>query len=226
MLTDPRKRIYKIFIQLLLIIVGVLTALAVDNYRESIQEHKAEKEYLINLRNSVQEDTVVLKNVVQKTYAKINAIRELLELANSATVIEDDKFANLITDVIMLIHPNYITAVYEELKFTGNFKLIHNNELKLEIISYYNNMAIIQRENDKDSGYPLGLIDQLTFDEMEYKVPFDQKRIFKVILTNEAVRNELLRAQKRASLIRLGMIYTSMPSSIELLEKLQVEIDK
>ncbi len=210
----------------MLIVVGVLSALAVDNYRESIQERKTEKEYLLNLRNSVQEDTIVLKKVIQKTYTKINAVSELLALANSSTTIEDDKFANLITDVIMLIHPNYIAAVYEELKFTGNFKLIHNNELKLEIISYYNDMALIQHENDRDSGYPVGLMDQLTFDEMENKIAYDQKRIFKVIQTNDAVKNELLRTQKGASRIRSGMIYTSLPNSIALLEKLQTEIDK
>jgi hypothetical protein len=221
------KKFSDFFLQLVLIVVGVLSALAVDNYRETLQEHKLEKEYLVNLRNSIQSDTVVLKNEIQRTYSKINAISELLSLAKSSTIVDQEKFDNLITDVNMLIRPNFITAVYEELKYTGNFKLIRNNELKTLIISYYSDNEIIQQQNERDLGeYNLGLLDQLTFEELEYKTPYDQARIYKAIREYESLRNELLRSQKLVGIVRLGMIYTSMPRSIELLEKLQAEIDK
>ncbi|MGC4021074.1 MAG: hypothetical protein QM734_03590 [Cyclobacteriaceae bacterium] len=222
-----RKSIYDILIQLVLIIVGVLSALGVDNYRESIQERKLEKEYLVNLRNSVQLDTVMLKNEIQRTFAKINAISKLLVLSDSLKVVEEEKFAELITNVIMLIRPNFITAVYDELKFTGNFKLIRNNELKSLIISYYGDNAIIQQQNNLElSGYQDELLDVLTFDELEYKIPFDQKKIYKAIKNYESTRRQLQRSQKKTSIVRSGLIYTSMPRSIELLEKLQAEIDK
>lgn len=220
------KRFSDFFIQLVLIVVGVLSALAVDNYREILQEHRLEKEYLINLRNSIQSDTVVLKYEIQRTYNKINAITELLSLAKSSSTVEQEKFGNMITDVIMLIKPNFIMAIYEELKFTGNFKLIRNNELKSLIITYYTSNVIIQQENDRDSGYNSALLDHLTFDEMEYRTPFDQQRIYKAIQQDEHLRNEILRSQKLISIFRSGMIYTSLPRSIELLEKLQKEIDK
>ncbi len=221
------KRLYEIFVQLALIIVGVLSALGVDNYRETIQEHKLEKEYLVNLRNAVQADTVELKTEIQKTYNKINAITKMISLSNSNQSIDNDEFGNLITDVTMLIRPNFITAVYEELKYTGNFKLIRNNKLKTLIIAYYSDNAIIQQKNLADlGGNNAELIDHLAFDEMEYKVPYDQKRIYKAIQEHEELRDELLRNQKSVSSLRSGMIYTSMPRSIELLEKLQVEIDK
>ncbi len=224
---EKSKKFYEFFIQLILIIVGVLSALAVDNYREAIQERKTEKEYLINLRNAVQADTVALKTEIQRTYDKINAITELINLSNLPRNLEEGKFDNLITDVIMLIRPSFITAVYEELKFTGNFKLIRNNELKTLIISYYSNNAIIQDQNDREVGIrPTSFLYQLTFDEMEYKTPYDQKRILTSIRTNDEVRTELLSLQKRTSYVRSGMIYTSLPRSIELLDKLQAEIDK
>jgi hypothetical protein len=127
----------------------------------------------------------------------------------------------------MLVRPRFITAVYEELKFTGNFKLIRNKELKSLIISYYSNNELIQQENDRQLvGYPQSFMDILTFDEMEYRTPFDQKRIFKAIETDEKMRMELSRSQKESGIVRLGMIYTSLPQSIALLEKLQVELDK
>ncbi|MBI1769355.1 MAG: hypothetical protein HYR67_13380 [Bacteroidetes bacterium] len=227
MLAGNGKKFYEFFIQLVLIIVGVLSALAVDNYRESIQERKTEKEYLINLRNSVQSDTALIRTEIQRIYSKINAISELIALSNSSATIDNEKFGDLITDVIMLIRPNFITAVYEELKFTGNFKLIRNNELKLLIISYYSDNALLQEQNDRDLGiYTSELIDVLTFDELEYKTPFDQKRIFKAIQQRGTLMNELIHSQKRATIVRTGLIYTSLPRSIELLEKLQSEIDK
>ena len=210
-----------------MIVVGVLSALAVDNYRETLQERKLEKEYLVNLRNNVQSDTIVIKNEIQRTYNKINAITELLSLAQTSNIIEEEKFGNMITDVTMLIQPNFITAVYEELKFTGNFKLIRNNELKSLIISYYSDNAIIQKQIDRDlGGYQLELMDQITFDEMEYKTPFDQKRIYHAIVKNDLVKGVLIRSQKTTSQVRSGMIYTSFPKSLELLEKIQSEIDK
>ncbi len=227
MLPEISKKFYEFFVQLILIIAGVLSALAVDSYRETIQAHKTEKEYLINLRNSVQSDTLVLKKEIQRTYDKINAIKELIDLSNSPRNLDEKKFDDLVTDVIMLIRPGFITAVYEELKFTGNFKLIRNNELKTLIISYYINNAIIQEQNDREVGiHPTNFLYQLSFDEIEYKTPYDQKRILTSIRDNEAVRTELLLLQMRTSFVRGGMIYTSLPRSIELLEKLQAEIDK
>lgn len=222
------KRLYELFVQLLLIVVGVLSALGVDNYRETIQEHKLEKEYLINLRNAVQTDTVTLKHEIEKSYVKINSINELIELSNSKQEIDNDKFGNMITDVIMLIRPNFVTAVYEELKFTGNFKLIRNNKLKSLIISYYSDNGLILEQNDKTEmgGYSIEFMDEVTLDELEYKVPFDQKKILNAIQENKAVLNELMRSQKRTNYVRSGLIYTSLPSSIELLIKLQEEIDK
>ena len=222
-----KKSLNDILIQLALIVVGVLSALGVDNYRESIQEHRSEKEYLISLRNAIQADTAILTIEIQKIYHKINATSELLSLAKSATVVEEKKFENIITDVIMLIRPRFITAVYEELKFTGNFKLIRNKELKSLIISYYGDNEVIQEENDRKLfGYPQTFMDHLTFDEMEGRTPFDQRRIFKVLATDDEVRTELIRSQKSAGSVRSGMIYTSLPHSIALLEKLQEEIDK
>jgi hypothetical protein len=226
-LAEISKKFYEFFIQLILIIVGVLSALGVDNYRETIQEHKSEKEFLINLRNSVQSDTAVLKKEIQLTYNKINAIAELISLSKSPKSVDNEKFGNLVTDVIMLIRPNFVTAVYEELKFTGNFKLIRNIKLKALIISYYGDNAIIQEQNDREVGnHPIYFLNEINFDELEYKTPFDQKRILNFLRTNEAVRTELLLLQKRTSFVRSGMIYTSLPRSIELLEKLQAEIDK
>jgi len=221
------KKFYEFFVQLILIIVGVLSALAVDNYRESIQEHKTEKEYLISLRNSVQVDTVVIGTEIQRTYTKVNAISELLALSSVGTTIENEKFGDLVSDIMMLIRPNFTTAVYEELKFTGNFKLIRNYKLKALIISYYTDNAIILEQNIRDwGGYNTEFIDHLTFDELDYKTPFDQKRIFRDLQQHDAIRLELLRSQKLISIVRSGLIYTSLPKSIELLEKLQTEIDK
>ena len=200
MLVAISKRFYEFFVQLILIIVGVLSALAVDNYRETIQEHKAEKEFLINLRNSVQSDTIALKWEIQRTYNKINAITELISLSNSPKSVDNEKFGNLVTDVIMLIRPNFVTAVYEELKFTGNFKLIRNIKLKALIISYYGDNAIIQEQNDREVGYhPSYFLNEINFDELEYKTPFDQKRILSSLRSNEVVRTELLLLQKRLS---------------------------
>lgn len=214
-------------IQLALIVVGVLSALGVDNFRESIQEHRLEKEYLISLRNAVQADTAVLGIEIQRVYNKIKATTELINLSKEGIPIPPEKFENVVTDIIMLVRPRFVTAVYEELKFTGNFKLIRNKELKSLIISYYSDNETIQQQNDRQLfGYPTSFVDILTLDELEYLTPFDQKRIFKAIETNEQMRTELLRSQKLAGTVRRGMIYTSLPHSIALLEKLQEEIDK
>lgn len=223
-----RERIYEIFVQLILIITGILTALAVENYRQSLQEQQAEKGYLISLRNAVQADTAALKREIQRTYVKIKGINELIELSRSSSSAEEEKFGETITDVLMLIRLNLVTSVYEELKFTGNFKLIQNNELKLDIISYYNDITIIQQENERNVKYPTELIKLISLEELEYKIPFDQKRILEAIANRNTsvIRDELLYSQKSAHFVRTTMIYTLMPRCMILLEKLQAEIDR
>ena len=71
------KTFSNILIELFLIITGVLSALAVENYRQSIQDKKTEKDYLISLKVALQTDTAMLNRSIQKCYLKQKASKTL-----------------------------------------------------------------------------------------------------------------------------------------------------
>ena len=78
-----RERVSSIAIDLLLTFIGVLAALAVENYRESLHEHEMEKEYLFAFRDALQSDTTAINLALQNSFHKLNAASQFIKLIES-----------------------------------------------------------------------------------------------------------------------------------------------
>ncbi len=226
-----RRTFSNFFVELLLIILGVLSALAVENFRESISDKTKEKEYLLALRDAIQSDTAVIKKETQRCFSKQNACAVILQLVEGDTQAEipQDKLEDMTASIVMLIDPVYNTAIYEDLKSSGNLKIISNNELRNSVISYY---ADLYKISDRFSemalftSYNDDFTDLLDIDEFSFDKEISQARIIGKIKTNENAKLYLKRLQKRIMVIRNLFIYQMLPNSLNLLDKINLEISK
>lgn len=221
---NRRRTFFQILIELTLLIIGVLAALAVDNWRQSIGEKKMGRDYLINLRDAIEEDTAVIKVEIKRGFDKENAATQVLQLIENGKTVSPEAFEELIENILMLVNPAFMTAVYEELKSTGNLKLIHNDDIKKNMILYYSYLDVIHIQSSKFMTYDPDFMDVIDYEELTYRRPFSQEIILSRLRKSENNRFYLRKLQKDMYRYHQVMIYTTLPKSLELLDKINLEL--
>jgi len=116
--------------EILLVVIGILIALQVNNWNENRKEHLIEIKYLKNLKHDLQSDSTDLVYYKNIRVGQANAARELIELAKTKNVSDVFKLDSLYTTVALWWEfvPNNNT--FEELRSSGNLKLIQNDSIK------------------------------------------------------------------------------------------------
>lgn len=219
---NRRRTFFQILIELALLIIGVLAALAVDNWRQSISEKKMGRDYLINLREAIEEDTTMIKMEIKRGFDKENAATQVLQLIDSGKTASPEAFEDLIENILMLANPAFMTAVYEELKSTGNLKLIHNDDIKKNIILYYSYSDLLHIQSSRFVTYDPDFMDVLDYEEFTYRRPFSQEVILSRLRKSEHARLYLRKLQKDMYLYHQALIYVTLPKSLELLDKINL----
>ena len=222
------KELSNIFIQLFLIIVGVLAAFAVENYRQSILEKKTEKEYLIAFRNAVEADTMMLNQDIQRCFQKKRAAKIFLELIENERALDSNEFEGLIEAVMMNIAPFYYTAIYEDLKASGRLQIISNEALRNAIIEYYITIEHLREVQDRMSieiSYHPAFTEVLTFSEYALEGELNQHAIVSRLRAKEESRRYLLRLQKGAFTFYGSLLFNGLPKSQNLLDDINQELE-
>ena len=116
--------------EILLVVIGILIALQINNWNETRKERIVEIKYLKNLKHDLQNDStdlVYYKNIRQ---GQANAAHELIQYANSNNVDAIYKLDSLYSTIALWWEfvPNNNT--FEELRSSGNLKLLRNDSIK------------------------------------------------------------------------------------------------
>lgn len=116
--------------EILLVVVGILIALQVNNWNEDRKERLVEIKYLKNLKHDLQNDSTDLVYYKNIRVGQANAARELIKLAKEKNVTDVFKLDSLYTTVALWWEfiPNNNT--FEELRSSGNLKLLRNDSIK------------------------------------------------------------------------------------------------
>jgi Family of unknown function (DUF6090) len=121
--------------EILLVVIGILIALQVNNWNANRKQHIDEIKILQNIKKSVEEDMVSLKWQIISFDIAAKSIEIILKSLKQDLAYNDSlnfHFAN----TTQLWAPQINTEVFESLSST-DLNVISNDSLKLEIISYY-----------------------------------------------------------------------------------------
>ena len=125
--------------ELLIVAVGILMALQVDRWREESNNRDTEGEYLSRLSDDISEDVESLNRGVniaelRRTFAELlMASAENPDLALESPV----DFMLAINQSAFTFTPALTSNTFDELRSTGNMRLLRNTELKSALFSYY-----------------------------------------------------------------------------------------
>jgi hypothetical protein len=127
------------FFELLIVAVGILMALQVDRWREESNNREIEQEYLSRLTDDIDEDIQSLGRGVniaelRRTFAELlMAVAENPDLALESP----QDFFVAIHQSAYTFTPALTSNTFDELRSTGNMRLLRDTTLKNALFSYY-----------------------------------------------------------------------------------------
>ena len=139
MTDNTRKYIYYALGEILLVMIGILLALQINNWNEDRKERDREVSYLIRLNENLNDDGIKMDGRINffgqiQDYGKV-AI-DYLEGNTTAVQNEWDILLALFqsSQIWPLILSN---STYDELKSAGELSLIRNENLRAKLANYY-----------------------------------------------------------------------------------------
>ena len=137
LLTDNKFSRYLLYAigEILLVVIGILLALQVNNWNEERKQQQVEVKYFGNLKNDLLADMERLDYMLDVAHNKVRISRNVKRKADQDSIGSLYDFSNdlLVLFFVEEFRPNDNT--YEEMKSSGNFSTIRNDELKLKLMT-------------------------------------------------------------------------------------------
>ncbi|MBU3821126.1 hypothetical protein KO566_03560 [Flavobacteriaceae bacterium XHP0103] len=135
-----KKKWAEYIIEILVIIIGILLALFLDNWNENITLKTERKNYLKTLKSDLVRDTVMLNNyleITNKELIKSQLIDNIIfsESTNFDTIVKLAKSYAFDNKAVSGID-EYHTSTFKILESTGKFELF-NDDLKYKVFEIY-----------------------------------------------------------------------------------------
>jgi hypothetical protein len=126
----------KLFAELLIIVVGVLIALGIDEWRERIANAELENIYLEQLIADLEETERKMADVSQLNMASLAATQSILAAFENPEAAKSDRINNLLIEMASFNNPVPVLGTVEALVSTGDLQLIRSAEIRSAITRY------------------------------------------------------------------------------------------
>ena len=129
------------FGEIILVVIGILIAISIDNWNSERLDRVSEVDYLKRLSADLANDSRNYQWTVNALIEKQEALGRLLARIKSRELTLLDSMDILKTvwegRFLSFAHPRPVTGIFEELKNTGSFKQIESKALRSAISKYY-----------------------------------------------------------------------------------------
>ena len=128
------------FGEILLVVIGILIALAINNWNDNRKSKLTEIKYVNDLIEDLNNDVIALKEFTVDLESKKASKRKLESFLENKEGIDSIEF-HIVNQYILTdrFTPSNITI--EELKNSGGLKIIRNVDLRRQIVSMYNSYS-------------------------------------------------------------------------------------
>jgi len=121
--------------EILLVVIGILIALQVNTWNEERKQRQLDVKYFHNLKNDLMADLTQLDIMIDLSHSKVQASKSIKLKSDRDSISSVYDFTNKMLTLFFVneFRPNDNT--YEEMKSSGNFSTISNDDLKLKLMN-------------------------------------------------------------------------------------------
>lgn len=226
--------------EIVLVVIGILIALQVNNWNEHRKSLAREQKYLVAIRGELRNNLASLNREKARLAAALEAQRMLIRLVEAETDTVSERFLSTLlgrsfSDEIAL---PYEHGVFTELLSTGGLSDLTNDSIKTEIASWDGKMRDVELQEAELALYR-NTITQYFIDHIDFKTMFaDPGRTAMAkdgrspanhsnlhLLHDQTFENYLLLYQVLGD-VQYEMKYPALEADIQtLLDRVEREID-
>lgn len=139
--------------EILLVMIGILLALQVNNWNENLRNQFKETLYLNALFEEIKQDTASLEKIYQKFEKVETATRYVLEVIEvpDKKVIDTLKLLNNLKLMVAFDQDLPEPIVWQELQSTGNLTFIQDRTLIKQLYNYYAKIKNCERDFENNA---------------------------------------------------------------------------
>lgn len=210
--------------EIILVVLGILIALQIDNANEEKQSRAFEREILDQVFVNLQKDKDNLDRIKGNFEKAIISSDKILAAMQQPEIHDSTKF--WLADVVQFDRFQPLTNAYEQLKSRG-FDHIKNRDLRFMLGTYYDDIAKHTIKSIEDIEYAFNSEWVPVIKEEVVHFTFKQEVIledFKVLDENRPAGKilKLNRDNYRGGIFRISIALNTIE---ELLDKIQAEVD-
>jgi len=150
--------------EIVLVVIGILIALSINNWNESRKEGKFEQKVLVELQTSLQININYLKDALERNEQAIQSCELILKYIDSNLPYTDSLDLHFARSLFWF-HPSLTNNAYEGLKSYG-LHLITNDSIRNKLTSIYE-WKFIERLSLRQEQYFYGTVAPLLTDWFE-----------------------------------------------------------
>lgn len=197
--------------EIVLVVIGILIALQINNWNENRKDRVKEKHYISNLKRDVKNQIKSTKELITFKEKAIKQIETVLSNANknngfSNTSEQLKELQNLIPNITFKVY----ASTFSDLQSSGNMNLISNKDLSDKINQYYIellNFRVVINENNFDANKYLmePLMDFSRFSTANLELPdtFDSQVILEQARKRYKVKESTIKSYDQTALLNL-----------------------
>jgi len=144
------KKWKEYFLEFLMIFLAVTLGFFAERYREILNDHTKENEFMASVIKDLKSDTATYTNYAKnnaEVYAFIDSLIPLMKNAERGKHLNKIYYLARMVTLKLLIHYSN-KRTYEQMKSSGQLRLIGNRQVADSIGSYYNSLEIMTSFND------------------------------------------------------------------------------
>ena len=132
--------------EIILVVIGILIALQINNWNQELQNNYKEKEYYNKFLEDVLLDEEIIKQEILATEIRYDASNTLVSLLlNDETDLKliSEKLQASVANSTIALKPT--TNAYDDLKSSGSLSIIKDDALKFELDQFYSKQTQIMK---------------------------------------------------------------------------------
>jgi uncharacterized phage-associated protein len=142
MLTENNFSKYLLYAigEIVLVMVGILLAVQVNNWNENVKNKSMETDYLIRISQDLDNDLAAFEKTIDLAQSRNKRILFLQQALNDSdlAIKSSDYFIKSIIQAGWTFEPSISDYTFDELKSSGRLVLIQNKDLRTSLSKYYN----------------------------------------------------------------------------------------
>lgn len=121
--------------EIVLVVIGILIALSINNWNEKRKTRDNEIIYLNNIKRDLQLSITEMNQFIDRHNSLINSANTVLEHINGKSVDDWNSINKHLVDIYTWKSFYLFNNTYQELKNSGNFSIISNDSIKNDLLN-------------------------------------------------------------------------------------------